>query len=588
MGGQVTSDLWLIDGVAATIPARALPQLAARSEIRSIVNNQSLEPAGGDGWVSDRRVLRSIVDLGDTATAPGVALPDGGFAAVTTNGKLVVLDPDGNTRLQTNLPGTGYNFEPALVGDVVVAASDRNLVGVSLADGAIRYTYSPGGGSALTSPPIVDPAQGRVYVTQDTRKVVALDGNSGALLWTYRLDADKPGQIVAPPQVATDGAVYVASSGQGSAPNGYLFALNPDGSVRWIFAAQDGDHFAYPPLVDATGVIHLVSPAGGVYAVGPDGSLRYAVHLGQSIPFNGTLMADGRLVVVTTDKAQLLDPDGAVQWQVRGSKKAGFTEPAAASSVDNLVVLVADCLLQGVDATTGSQRWKYNSNASLTAPVIDQDGYVHVGNSSGRYHVLAANGRLLSETQGFAPVSKPPRLGPKGRVFLTPGDIQTAVFGPMPNAWNGSPDVQATGDKWVYKFVNPVAVDVGADLLHQGIDTPNGEQVTGKGITIAVVDSGVYFSSEVKQLLGAQLANHFLGQADFVGDGTCPAADANSKPGKGNSKPGKGNKKPGKGNKKNQTPTTMGVQYNGYCWTDYLTSRDGYGHGSHVAGIIWD
>ena len=45
VGGQVTSDLWLIEAVAATIPTDQLDALATYSGVRSIVNNKPVRAA---------------------------------------------------------------------------------------------------------------------------------------------------------------------------------------------------------------------------------------------------------------------------------------------------------------------------------------------------------------------------------------------------------------------------------------------------------------------------------------------------------------------------------------------------------------
>ena len=73
----------------------------------------------------------------------------------------------------------------------------------------------------------------------------------------------------------------------------------------------------------------------------------------------------------------------------------------------------------------------------------------------------------------------------------------------------------ATGDFKIWKVVNPISIDVGADILHQDYG------ITGDGVTVAVLDSGVYFPKKIVDHYGSAVANMFKGQADFVGDGLC-------------------------------------------------------------------
>ncbi len=123
----------------------------------------------------------------------------------------------------------------------------------------------------------------------------------------------------------------------------------------------------------------------------------------------------------------------------------------------------------------------------------------------------------------------------------------------FPVPWDGTPDVQPSTSWNIWKVVYPVKVDSGAEKVTQ----------TGSMVTVAVVDSGVYFDEQVKSELGVYASKLFLGQADFI-DTLCQTFVL-----------------------RNKTYST-GQQYPDHCFNNYKFSRDPYGHGTHVAGSIWN
>ncbi len=137
--------------------------------------------------------------------------------------------------------------------------------------------------------------------------------------------------------------------------------------------------------------------------------------------------------------------------------------------------------------------------------------------------------------------------------------------------WVRAHGVKSTDRAW------PVGMDVGADELHEN-------HIRGQGVTVAVLDSGVFFypidivghteeSSDITTLIRVNMntAIHFAGQADFVGEGACYGdgyfEDVNL-------------------DGVDDDDLNGMLQYDGYCLSDAQNSRDYYGHGSHVAGII--
>lgn len=143
-GGQVTSDLWLIDAVAAMIPAGQVEALARYPGIQSIVNNKGVKTADGpnwDGWVTEIRVEKGTHALEDVQLTSAAYLPDGGLVSIAQNGKVLIVNADGSERARVSLSGGPYKTA------AVISAEDGTIY---VAGEAKRvYALNPDGSRTL-------------------------------------------------------------------------------------------------------------------------------------------------------------------------------------------------------------------------------------------------------------------------------------------------------------------------------------------------------------------------------------------------------------------------------------------------------
>jgi hypothetical protein len=82
-----------------------------------------------------------------------------------------------------------------------------------------------------------------------------------------------------------------------------------------------------------------------------------------------------------------------------------------------------------------------------------------------------------------------------GDAIVRVGDHKLVQISRLPSRWDGGPDVEPTEIKREWILSNPLPIDLGADQLHD-------RGISGRGVTIAVVDSGVYFNKHVEDILG--------------------------------------------------------------------------------------
>ena len=95
----------------------------------------------------------------------------------------------------------------------------------------------------------------------------------GTQKWAFTtLSTATAGTIVSSPAIAPDGTVYVGvevGTATSATPSGRVFALNSNGTQKWVFTAPDWVDST--PAIGADGTIYFGCWNGYVYALRPDG-----------------------------------------------------------------------------------------------------------------------------------------------------------------------------------------------------------------------------------------------------------------------------------------------------------------------------
>jgi outer membrane protein assembly factor BamB len=140
-----------------------------------------------------------------------------------------------------------------------------------------------------------------------------IGASASALQWTYQMDEDNG---KSPPAIGADGIIYIESS------EGSVYALNPDGSLRWRYKTEDS--VLYSAAIAADGTIYIGGSEGNVYALNPDGGLKWSCKTGDKVGQSPAIASDGIVYVGSFDKKiYALNPDGSLKWdyQTRTGKK---------------------------------------------------------------------------------------------------------------------------------------------------------------------------------------------------------------------------------------------------------------------------
>jgi outer membrane protein assembly factor BamB len=258
-------------------------------------------------------------------------------------------------------------------------------------------------------------------------KVYALDARTGARKWVFDPSADRTVNKITffgSPAVGRDGTLYATA--YSNTREGYLYALNPDGTLKWRYPDETGTNkiqaLCSPPAIGDGGTIYAGSYGdkenAGLYAFNPDGTLKWRFEI-----------AENRIT-----SGPGLGPDGTLYF-------GSHNHPAAVGSDRP----PRGALYAIKDAGSGAElKWKFDVKYGITAsPAIDKDGNVFFCltaiqplpyGSLGDYGLYALNskGEKLWEypLKGYAWGA--PAIGKDGSVYvgIIRGEAGVVAFGP--------------------------------------------------------------------------------------------------------------------------------------------------------------
>lgn len=250
-------------------------------------------------WVAD------LTPFGSSIYYAAPALDDSGNAYITTNRRLVKVGRDGAVRWtfpNHNLLNISHSPVVGHDGKVYFACYSDSLYALN-PDSTLAWARNLG--ADINSAPAVGP-DGRIYVAT-TR------GTGGWKLWCFKPDGSSPWAVelagdadFASPAVGPDTVVYVGA-------NRYLYAVNPDGTVRWRDSLLA--RIQSCPAVANESTLYVVAGAG-LYNVSADSGVRWRKSIGGSNYCSPAVDAEGRVYVGTANSANsrfyVIGPDSTV------------------------------------------------------------------------------------------------------------------------------------------------------------------------------------------------------------------------------------------------------------------------------------
>ena len=209
------------------------------------------------------------------------------------------------------------------------------------------------------------------------------------------------------PAIGPDGTIYVGTGAPFADPpltlsseTRAVFALNPDGSLKWQYTTGIN---MFTPAVGANGVIYVQDAMSSLYALSAtDGSLQWkyplaaTLDVGQAAPALDS--ASDNAIYIVADSVYAILPDASLKWryfpQAVGGSATLRSSPAI--SADGTIYVGANGLFADYRSDgsfvlgpallalnrTGSLKWTYIFGGMewvLSSPALADDGSIIVG-----------------------------------------------------------------------------------------------------------------------------------------------------------------------------------------------------------------
>ena len=246
---------------------------------------------------------------------------------------------------------------------------------------------------------------------------VARAQSDGSQRWAFTtLSTATVGAIVSAPSVGPDGTIYVGvevGASNSASPSGRMFALNPNGSQKWMFTAPEWiDSTA---AVAADGVLYFGAWNGVLYALRADGVKLWEFKAGSFIASSPAIGADGTIYVGAGSNLVAVNPSGTLKWSFPA---ADWVDSSPAISGDGTILVGSwDGNLYAV-RPDGTEKWRFETGSDIpSSPAVAADGTVYVGSRDANIYAISPNGTMRWKFDTTDTVEASPVIGADGTVY---------------------------------------------------------------------------------------------------------------------------------------------------------------------------
>jgi outer membrane protein assembly factor BamB len=254
--GAVTKPTIGADGtiyIAASVPSKF-------GYIYAIRPDGSLKP----GWALNPQAIISPVSA-PYVTSPVMSADKTRVYVAARDGYIYAFMASSGAVDWQRQPGTVINASVGVGpdGKVYTGTNDKKVYALNGTNGTIIWTSPFLASEDYASSPVVGP-NGTLYIGNYDNRLYAINSTDGSLMWSF----DAEGDVQSTPFVDSNNTVYFGCNLRSTDGRRYVFALYSDGTEKWRFDTSPADIRGTP----------AVKPDGSVYIGGFGSGVFYAIN----------------------------------------------------------------------------------------------------------------------------------------------------------------------------------------------------------------------------------------------------------------------------------------------------------------------
>jgi len=258
-------------------------------------------------------------------------------------------------------------------------------------EGYDKWKYFIAHGTPDLVVPVID-SNGTLYTTSFLDGLYVINSN-GTLRWHRELYA----YIEYQPVIGQDGTIYVGTIKR-------FQAFYPNGTLKWVLPIEK--NFCCDPVISPNGTVYVGTDDGYLFAVNPNGTIQWQYYLGYSL--NGaSLDSQGKIYLSARycDYLCCLFPNGTLHWTFRTIVD---TSDAPLIGKDGTIYTVPTYDVIGINPD-GTEKWRTPVSGAGRSPSLSPNGsIIYSSHDSGDVVCMDPNdGHILwSYNIGLDPLSK--------------------------------------------------------------------------------------------------------------------------------------------------------------------------------------